>query len=362
MKFIDLSTQYQRIQDNIDTAIKKVLNHGQYIMGPEVFELEEQLAEYIGVRHCISCSSGTDALLMALMALEVGRGDEVITTAFSFFATAEVICLLGAKPVFVDIDPDTYNIDASKIEEAITPKTKAIMPVSLYGQCADYSLINRIAEKHNLPVIEDGAQSFGATHHGKKSCGLTTIGCTSFFPSKPLGAYGDGGACFTEDDELAKILRSLRVHGQEGRYNHVRIGINGRLDTIQAAILIEKLKVFDSEIDARTAVAMRYSTFFQNQNNRFKLQAITSENTSVYAQFTLQHSQREEIIKQLSEHSIPTAIHYPHTLPISVNSNTLSQFNNANKASKEVFSLPMHPYLTNDHIETIANLVLFSTS
>jgi UDP-2-acetamido-2-deoxy-ribo-hexuluronate aminotransferase len=259
MQFIDLKAQYRRIETDVNQRIQAVLNHGQYIMGPELTELESQLAEFVGVKHAIGVSDGTTALLIALMALDIGVGDEVITTPFTFIATGEMIALLGATPVFVDIDPQTYNIDVNKIESAITSKTKAIMPVSLYGLCADFDAINAIAEKYQLPVIEDGAQSFGASYKGKKSCGLTTIGCTSFFPSKPLGCYGDGGACFTNDDDLAKKMREIRVHGQDRRYHHPVIGLNGRLDTIQAAILLAKLSVFPQEVD--TARALRCSLF-----------------------------------------------------------------------------------------------------
>ena len=246
--FIDLKSQYKALESDIKLRINKVLEHGQYIMGPEVAELEGKLADFVGAKHCISASSGTDTLMIAMMALEIGAGDEVITTPFTFISTGEMIALLGAKPVFVDIDPRTYNIDPAKIEAAITPKTKAIMPVSLYGQCADFDAINAVANKHGLPVIEDAAQSFGATYKGKKSCNLSTIGSTSFFPSKPLGAYGDGGALFTNDDALAKAMREIRAHGQEKRYYHSRIGINGRLDTMQAAVLLAKLERFAWEV------------------------------------------------------------------------------------------------------------------
>ena len=244
IKFIDLQSQYQTIKPKIDGRINNVLDHGQYILGPEVEELEKELSKFVGVKHCISASSGTDTLLMSLMALDIGYGDEVITSPFTFISTVEVIALLGAKPVFVDINPRTYNLDHHLIEEKISSKTKAIMPVSLYGQCPDFDKINAIANKHNLPVIEDAAQSFGAKYKGKRSCSLSTIGSTSFFPSKPLGCYGDGGALFTDDDEIAKSLREIRAHGQDRRYHHPRVGINGRLDTLQAAILLEKLSIF----------------------------------------------------------------------------------------------------------------------
>lgn len=263
--FIDLKAQYEAIKPQVQARINQVLEHGQYIMGPEVIELEEKLAAYVGVKHCISASSGTDTLLIAMMALGIGSGDEVITTPFTFIATGEMIALLGAKPVFVDIDPKTYNIDPSKIAAAISHKTKAIMPVSLYGQCADMDEINVIANQHGLPVIEDAAQSFGATYKGRKSCALSTIGSTSFFPSKPLGGYGDGGALFTNDDTLAKAMKEIRVHGQDRRYHHPRIGINGRLDTLQAAILLAKLERFDWEVQQRQKVGAGYTAMLSQQ-------------------------------------------------------------------------------------------------
>jgi UDP-2-acetamido-2-deoxy-ribo-hexuluronate aminotransferase len=255
LPFIDLKAQYRDLKTEIDARIHAVLDHGQYILGPEVAELEARLAKRVGVKHCISCSSGTDALLLALMVLDIGPGDEIVTSPFSFFATGEVVALLGATPVFVDIEPDSYNIDPKLIEAAITPKTRAIMPVSLYGQPAEMDAINAIAAAHNLPVIEDAAQSFGSLYKGRHSCGLSTIGCTSFFPSKPLGCYGDGGACFTDDDALALKMHQLRNHGQQARYQHTAVGINGRLDTLQAAILLAKLDVFDRELIARDEVA-----------------------------------------------------------------------------------------------------------
>ena len=259
IEFIDLKAQYRALKPSIDARIARVLDHGRYIMGPEIAELEERLAAYVGVNHCIGVASGTEALLIALMALGVGPGDEVITTPFTFAATAEAIVLVGATPVFVDIDLADCNIDANLIEAAITPRTKAIMPVSLYGQCADMDAINAIAARHgNIPVIEDAAQSFGATYKGRRSCGVSTIGCTSFFPSKPLGCYGDGGAIFTSDDGLAQAMREIRVHGQSKRYQHDRVGVGGRLDTIQAAILLAKFELFDEEVAARIAIGDRY--------------------------------------------------------------------------------------------------------
>ena len=358
MKFIDLDKQYRLIESDIWNGIKKVLNHGQYIMGPEIALLEEQLADFVGVRHAIVNSSGTDALLMALLALDVGPGDEVITSPFSFFATAEVIALCQAKPVFVDIDPVTYNIDPEKIEAAITPKTKAIMPVSLYGQCPDMTKINAIAQKYNIPVIEDAAQSFGATHHGKYSCGLSTIGCTSFFPSKPLGGYGDSGACFTNDSQLAEKLIEIRIHGQGARYSHKRIGINGRMDTLQAAILIEKLKLFPNEITLRKTVAARYQKLLSGLVN---VPAIQAENTSVYAQFTIEVSDREHFQTSLLSSGIPTAVHYPIPMhqqeALSFLEYKEGDFPHAEKASKRVVSLPMHPYLTLEEQQEVVSAV-----
>ncbi|MDF1826980.1 MAG: DegT/DnrJ/EryC1/StrS family aminotransferase [Legionellaceae bacterium] len=347
MQFIDLKAQYSRIEGPVMGRIKAVLEHGAYIMGPEVAELEAELAAFVGVPHAVGVSSGTDALLIALMALDVGPGDEVITTPFSFFSTAEVIALLGATPVFVDIERDTYNLDANLIEAAITSKTKAIMPVSLYGQCGDYDAINAIAARYNLPVIEDAAQSFGAMYHGKRSCGLTTIGCTSFFPSKPLGGYGDSGACFTHDADLAERMKSIRVHGQAARYQHVRLGVNGRLDTIQAAILLEKLALFPEEIKLREQVAERYAAGLSALTRTPCVQAY---NTSVFAQYTIEVSDRAAVQKALSEHGVPTAVHYPvplHKQPIFEKS-ALGEYHvpHAEDAAKHVLSLPMHPYLT----------------
>lgn len=308
IQFIDLKAQYQALKSTMDARIQKVLDHGQYIMGPEVGELEAKLAEYTGAKHCITVASGTEALLIALMALDIGPGDEVITTPFTFVATAEVIALLGATPVFVDIEPDTCNIDPGKIESAITAKTKAIMPVSLYGQPADMDEINAIAINHRLPVIEDAAQSFGAEYKGRKSCNLSTIGCTSFFPSKPLGCYGDGGAIFTSDDKLAKSMREIRVHGQEKRYVHARIGVGGRMDTLQCAVVLGKLERFDWEVEQRLEIGARYNEFF-----RSKVPVVVQrlDRTSVFAQYTVFVENREAVQLHLKEAGIPTAVHYP---------------------------------------------------
>jgi UDP-2-acetamido-2-deoxy-ribo-hexuluronate aminotransferase len=344
MQFIDLKQQYARIEDDVLARMRAVLDHGQYIMGPEVAELEEKLADYVGVKHCISMSSGTDALLVALMAYGIGPGDEVITTPFTFIATAEVIALLRAKPVYVDIDPRTYNLDPSLIEAAITPNTRAIMPVSLYGQCADMDAINAIGEKHGLPVIEDAAQSFGATYKGRRSCGLSDIGCTSFFPSKPLGGYGDGGACFTNDGALAKTMGEIRNHGQDRRYHHPLVGINGRLDSLQAAALLAKLPIFDDEVERRARIGARYSELLKDV-------AITpfveAHNQSVYAQYTIQVEDRDAVQKALGDADIPTAVHYPVPLnqqPALEDKDAVVPVSDA--TAQRVMSLPMHPYLS----------------
>lgn len=357
MNFIDLKAQYKTIEEDVNKRIQTVLNHGQYILGPEVKELEEGLADYVGVKHCLGVSSGTDALLIAMMALGIGPGDEVITTPFTFIATGETIALLGAKPVFVDVDPKTYNIDPALIEQAITPNTKAIMPVSLYGQCCEVDSINAIAEKHNLPVIEDAAQSFGATYKGRKSCGLTTIGCTSFFPSKPLGAYGDGGACFTNDDELATLMREISNHGQDRRYHHPRIGVNGRLDTLQAAVLLAKMAIFPDEVVARERIGARYSSLLSSE--KITVPYIEDYNSSVYAQYTLLIEGRDELQKRLGELAIPTAVHYPVPLnnQPAMNQADLS-FPVADDLAARVISLPMHPMLSEEDQDKVVSAIL----
>ena len=344
MQFIDLAAQQARIKDKIDANIQAVLAHGKYILGPEVDELEEKLAAYTGAKYCISVANGTDALQIAQMALGIGFGDEVIVPGFSYIATAETPAVLGAKPIYVDIDPVTFNMDPSKIEDAITPRTKAIIAVSLYGQCADFDAINAIAEKHNLAVIEDGAQSFGATYKGRKSCNLSTVGCTSFFPSKPLGCYGDGGAVFTNDEKLAKIIRQIARHGQDKRYHHIRVGINSRLDTLQAAILLPKLEILDNEIELRDQVAGRYKELLKDAN--VVTPAIQVHNTSVWAQYTIRSESRDVLQEKLKIAGIPTAIHYP----IPLNKQPAVADLNAplpvgDKIAHEVVSLPMHPYL-----------------
>lgn len=357
ISFIDLQAQYQAYKPEIDEAIQNVLNSSQYIMGPEVNKLEEGLAAYTGSKHAIACSSGTDALLIALMAMGIQPGDEVITTPFTFISTTEVVSLLGAVPIFVDIESDTLNIDATKIEEKITPKTKVIIPVSLYGQVPDMDEVNSIAVKHNLIVIEDGAQSFGATYKGKKSCNLSDFGCTSFFPSKPLGCYGDGGALFTNDDTLAEKSRMILAHGSRVRYQHETVGINGRLDAIQAAILNVKLKYFSEEVQKRQEIGASYMELLKDKG--FSLPVVKEDRTSVFAQFTLRSDQREEVIEKLNSSGIPTAIHYPQPLHLQKCYDSLGykqgDFPVSEKAAKEVFSIPMSPFVTFDQQKFIIN-------
>ena len=351
MDFIDLKTQYQRVRESMNRRIQAVLDHGQFILGAEHQELERKLAEYVGVKHCIGASSGTDTLLIALMAYGIGRGDEVITSPFTFIATGEMIAIAGAKPVFVDIDARTYNLDPRLLESAITPRTKAIMPVSLYGQVGDMDGINAVARKHRLPVIEDAAQSFGAKYRGKRSCALSEIGSTSFFPSKPLGAYGDGGALFTDDDALAKVMREIRVHGQDRRYHHPRLGINGRLDTLQAAVLLAKMEIFDDEVEARMRIGGRYSELIAEAlGDRVTTPLLAPGCTSVYAQYTIEVANREKVEQAMKAQGIPTAVHYPMPLHLQPVFADLGQgagaFPVAEAAGRRVLSLPMHPYLT----------------
>ncbi len=342
MQFIDLKTQYNVLRESINTRIQTVLDHGQYILGPEVGELEATLSAYTEAKHCITVSSGTDALLIALMALGIKQGDEVITTPFTFVATAEVIVLAGAIPVFVDVEPDTCNINVALIETKITDKTKAIMPVSLYGQPADMDEINALAAKYGLPVIEDAAQSFGATYKGKKSGNLSTIGCTSFFPSKPLGCYGDGGAIFTSDDDLAQACREIRVHGQSQRYWHTRIGIGGRMDSLQCAIVLAKMERFPWEVQRRLEIGDYYNTLMDERGIQRVQQR--SDRTSVYAQYTLMVPQREQLITQLNQAGIPTAVHYPFPLnqqPAYQNFGSPESTPVSNQLAQIVMSLPM---------------------
>jgi UDP-2-acetamido-2-deoxy-ribo-hexuluronate aminotransferase len=343
MEFTDLKAQYRALKKDIDARIQRVLDHGQYILGPEVREMEEKLAAWTGARHCVSVASGTEALLIALMALDLKPGDEVITTPFTFVATAEVIVLVGAKPVFVDVEEDTANLDVTKLEAAITPRTRAIMPVSLYGQPADMDEINAVAARHRVPVIEDAAQSFGAAYKGRKSCNLSTIGCTSFFPSKPLGCYGDGGAIFTDDDALATAMREIRVHGQSGRYNHTRIGVGGRMDSIQCAVVLGKLGRFDWEVERRIALGRRYDRLLGGLAPRLRPIRVRPDRTSVYGQYTVRTSERSALQDALKAKGIPTAVHYPlslHQQPAYAAGYKGQSFPASEKLAREVLSLP----------------------
>lgn len=353
MDFIDLKAQQARLKDKIDAGIANVLSHGLYIQGPEVKELEAKLAAYVGAKHCISCANGTDALQIALMALGIGVGDEVISPGFTYMATAEAVALLGATPVFVDVDARTFNLDVNLLEAAITPRTKAIIPVSLYGQCADYDAINAIAAKYNLPVIEDAAQSFGATYKGKKSCNLTTISTTSFFPSKPLGCYGDGGAMFTNDDDLAHILRQIASHGQEKKYHHVRIGVNSRLDTLQAAILLPKLEILDDEIAKRQIIADKYTAALNAAGIDYT-PYVTPDNVSAWAQYTIVVKNRDALAAHLKDAGIPTMVYYP----LGLNKQPAMEGHHIDLAvgdslTAQAISLPMHPYLSDDDIARV---------
>lgn len=356
--FANLQKHYLLYKEEIDAAVHAVMEKCNFIMGEEVIQLEEELAEYVGVKHAITCSSGTDALQLSLMAIDIAPGDEVITTPFTFIATAEMIAHLGAVPVFVDIDKATYNIDPSKIEAAITPKTKAIIPVSLYGQCADMDAINAIAAKHNLIVIEDGAQSFGATYKGKRSCALSDIGCTSFFPAKPLGCFGDGGAVFTDNDAFSEKIRSLRLHGQSKRYHHRYIGIGGRLDTIQAAVLLVKLRHYECDLSMRQAVAERYNALLAAQ---YATPYIAPERTSAYAQYSIRVQQREALQEKLKQAGIPTAVHYPMPLHLQECFGYLGyksgDFPISEQVSNEIMSLPMNPFLDNNEIRYITDFL-----
>jgi UDP-2-acetamido-2-deoxy-ribo-hexuluronate aminotransferase len=359
MHFIDLQVQYQKYKESVDAAIKEVLDSSKYINGPQVVELEEVLADFVGTSHGVGFSSGTESLKATLMAWEIGPGDEVITTPFTFIASAEVIAVVGAKPVFVDVDPNTLNLNPTLIEAAITPRTKAILPVSLYGQCANLDAINAIANRHHLPVLEDGCQSFGASSEGERSCGLSTAGSTSFFPAKPLGCYGDGGMTFTNDENLANRLRIIREHGQAARYRHAMLGGNGRLDTIQAAVLLAKFPHFEEEINQRQRVADYY---LANLPKGARPPTIRPGNQSVFSQFTLRVKERDLVQKRMSEQNIPTAIHYPvplHRQPVfSYLAHKESDFPVAVQAAKEVLSLPMHPFMTTQQQdEVLAALV-----
>lgn len=357
--FIDLAAQQDRLRPQIEAGIARVLAHGQYILGPEVAELEEKLAVYTGAAHCITVANGTDALQIALMALGVGPGDEVITPGFTYISTAEAAAILGAKVVYVDIDPVSYNMDPGLLEAAITPRTKAILPVSLYGQCADLDAINAIAVRHGISVIEDAAQSFGASYKGRRSCNLTTIACTSFFPSKPLGCYGDGGAIFTSDPDLARVIRQIARHGQEKRYHHVRIGMNSRLDTLQAAILLPKLEILDDEIAARQRVAGLYAIVLDVAG--FTPPQVAQHNVSAWAQYTIRVQNRGAVQKAFAAAGIPTAVYYPMPLnrqPAVADPDAFLPV--GDKAAEEVLSLPMLAYLEESQISRVINPLLES--
>ena len=358
MQFIDLKQQYQLLKPTIDAAIQRVLDHGNYIMGPEIPALEAALAEYVGVKHCITVASGTDSLEIALRAWDIGPGDEVITVPFTWISSAEAIALVGAKPVFVDIDPVDYNIDIAKIEAAITSRTKAIMPVSLFGQMPDFDAINAIAAKHGIPVLEDAAQSFGATQRGKKSCAVSSVGSTSFFPAKPFGCYGDGGALFTDDDDLAEKMRAIRTHGGVKRHFHTLVGMNGRFDTIQAAILLAKLPTFPSEVAARERIGARYSELLRDVCS---IPEISPGNSHVYAQYTIRVPDRDSLGAKLKEAGIPSAVYYPkclHEQPVFADLGyKWGDLPVAEKASREVISLPMHPFLSVAEQDSVVDTV-----
>jgi len=347
MQFIDLQAQYKKYQSEIDARLQTVLDHGHFILGPEIAELEKILAEYVGVKHCLTIASGTDSLEIALRALDIGPGHEVITVPFTWISTAEVIGLVGAKPVFVDIQPDTYNLDAALLEKAITPRTKAIIPVNLFGQMPDYQRLNAIATKHNIPVIEDAAQSFGAAQNGRRSCAMSLIGSTSFFPAKPLGCYGDGGALFTSDDLLADKMRAIRTHGGVKRHEHSLLGMNGRFDTLQAAVLLAKFPHFDAEVEARARIGARYSSLL---SALCTVPSIAPGNSHVYAQYTVRVPRRDAVGAKMKEAGIPTAVYYPkclHEQPIFAGCGyKWGDFPVSEKASREVLSLPMHPFLS----------------
>ncbi len=366
--FIDLPRQQRRIRANVERGLLAVLGHGRYIGGPEIDCLERRLAEYVGVRHAVAVSNGTDALLIALMASGVGAGDEVITSPFTFAATGEMIHLLGARPVYVDIDPVTYNLDHRLLEGALSERTRAILPVSIFGQCPDIESINAIAAARGIPVIEDAAQSFGAVRNGRRSCGLSDIGCTSFFPSKPLGGYGDSGACFTDSDEIADALRQVRDHGQTGRYRHTRLGINGRMSSFQASVLLAKMEVFEDEVERRSRVGATYDRLFAELGgdltpDRLTIPRLAAGNTSVYAQYSLLVSDRDQTQRRLGERGVPSAVHYP--VPLYRQPAMRQQgveLPVCESVSDRVLSIPMHPYLTRQQQHRVAAAVVDSLS
>lgn len=357
ISFIDLDSQRQRLGGQIEANIDRVLADGKFILGPEVNELEVRLAQFSGAQHCVTCANGTDALQIALMALGVGPGDEVIVPGFSYIATAETVAVLGASPVYVDIDPISYNLDANLLEIAVTHRTKAIIAVSLYGNPADFNELNNLAGQHGLPVIEDGAQSFGANYRESRSCNLTTIGCTSFFPTKPLGCYGDGGALFTSDPELATVIRQIARHGQDRRYHHVRVGVNSRLDTLQAAVLLPKLSILDEEIEKRSRLAQGYNEAFEAFD--ISTPHIPDDRQSAWGLYTIRSRERDSLQSKLEACGVPSTVHYPVPLNrqpgVADGSARLPQ---AEKASTEVLSLPLHPYLSDSEHEYIIDSVI----
>ena len=358
LPFVDLKSQYDALKEEIDGRLARVLEHGRFILGPEVLEMEEALAAYVGARHCVAVASGTEAMLMSLMALGVRAGDEVIVPAFTFAATAEVAVLVGATPVLVDVERDTCNIDASLIEAAITERTRAIVPVGLYGQPPDMAEINAIADRQGLAVIEDAAQSFGADYHNRKSCALSAAGCTSFFPSKPLGCYGDGGAIFTDERELAQVLREIRVHGQSGRYHHVRIGLGGRMDTLQCAVVLAKLTRLEWELERRMEIGRRYNRLFDERGIERVVQR--DDRSSVFAQYTIFVDDRGRVQAALESDGIPTAVHYPAPLneqPAYRDISIHGELPNAERAARRVLSLPMHAYLDEESQHLIVDAV-----
>lgn len=360
MEFIDLKSQQNRIRAELDRRIAAVLEHGQYILGPEVGELESRLGEFLGCRHAIAVSSGTDSLLIALMALGVGPGDEVVTVPYTWISTAEVVALLGAKPVFVDIEPDTWNLDPALLGAAITERTRAILPVGIYGQTADMTAINRIAaEAGGIPVIEDAAQSFGATHHGRRSGALAQVGSTSFFPSKPLGGYGDGGALFTDDDELAERMRWIRVHGQQRKHYHPVVGLNGRLDTLQAAVVLAKLEIFEEEIAMRQAVAAGYARRLEDLP--LTLPQVAEGNTSVYAQYTVLSPERDALQAKLAAAGVPSVPYYAvplHLQPVFAGlGHQPGDFPVTERVAASCLSLPMSPYVTPEDQDRVADAI-----
>jgi UDP-2-acetamido-2-deoxy-ribo-hexuluronate aminotransferase len=347
MEFIDLKTQYTRYQAEIDQRMRQVLAHGHFVMGPEIAELEQTLAPYVGVAHCITVASGTASLEIALRALDIGPGDEVITVPYTWISTAEVIRLVGARPVFVDIEPVAFNLDLGRLEAAFSPRTKALIPVSLFGQMPDYDQINAIARRHNVPVIEDAAQSFGARQRNKRSCGVTALASTSFFPAKPLGCYGEGGALFTSDNALADRMRAIRTHGGLKRHHHPLVGTNGRFDTLQAAVLLAKWPHFEWEVEQRGRIGARYS---DKLLGLCVVPEVKDGNTHVYAQYTIRVPQRDQVAEKLKAKGIPTAVYYPkclHEQPVFASLGYhLGDFPVAEQAAREVLSLPMHPFLT----------------